>query len=298
MNILPSLVYTLFMPGCAQVIPAFGIIANVHFYPFMEQHLLSNIFRRLLRAFLLCILVGFFPLIALWKNNLGQISPSAVTTNLLNTFLYVLIVFLLWLFIVRSPEKTALLSCATSIFVFSFGHLYNLIGKNVLFGFSVEFIKLFFACFIFFAGVCLLIIKIKRTPDPFFLTLPLGLLIIMNAVPILRSSIQLNKPEPPSVVANAAVQSGEQSMPDIYYIVLDAYARNDILNEVIGYDNSEFLNELKDRGFYLPECAFSNYDGTVLTLTSVLNYRLIRKPGRSVKRTGEKPGSEHGLSDS
>ena len=56
--------------------------------------------------------------------------------------------------------------------------------------------------------------------------------------------------------------------PDIYYIVLDSYARNDALS---GYDNSQFLNELKSRGFYVANEASSNYPYSIRSIPSSLN---------------------------
>lgn len=59
--------------------------------------------------------------------------------------------------------------------------------------------------------------------------------------------------------------------PDIYYIILDAYARNDILVEYYNYDNSDFIKRLKEKGFVVPENATSNYPYTTLSITSSLN---------------------------
>ncbi len=39
-------------------------------------------------------------------------------------------------------------------------------------------------------------------------------------------------------------------MPDIYYIILDAYTRDDILAGAYGLNNRPFLQELEERGFY------------------------------------------------
>ncbi len=61
------------------------------------------------------------------------------------------------------------------------------------------------------------------------------------------------------------------SPPDIYYIIVDAYARQDILQSVFGYDNSEFINYLGDKGFYVAGCSTSNYPQTGLSLASTLN---------------------------
>jgi hypothetical protein len=47
--------------------------------------------------------------------------------------------------------------------------------------------------------------------------------------------------------------------PDIYYVILDGYARADILDELYGYDNSRFLDYLERHGFFVAETSHSNY---------------------------------------
>lgn len=63
--------------------------------------------------------------------------------------------------------------------------------------------------------------------------------------------------------------------PDIYFIVLDAYAREDILAEVYDFDNSPFLNELQKMGFYIPACSQSNYSKTAFSISSTLNLNYL-----------------------
>lgn len=58
---------------------------------------------------------------------------------------------------------------------------------------------------------------------------------------------------------------------DVYYIVLDRYARADQLKSLYGFDNSPFLNELKSRGFLVADQAYSNYPRTGHSLASSLN---------------------------
>lgn len=64
--------------------------------------------------------------------------------------------------------------------------------------------------------------------------------------------------------------------PDIYYIVLDGYVRSDVLEELYGYDNSNFTNYLLDKGFIIPENNHSNYAITPLSLASTLNMQYIQ----------------------
>jgi hypothetical protein len=73
--------------------------------------------------------------------------------------------------------------------------------------------------------------------------------------------------------------SSANARPDIYYIVLDAYGREDTLLEQYDYDNSSFLNELRDIGFFVADCSSSNYERTQLSLSSALNMDYIDKLG-------------------
>lgn len=59
--------------------------------------------------------------------------------------------------------------------------------------------------------------------------------------------------------------------PDIYYIILDGYARADVLAELYEYDNAEFIRRLTDKGFYIPSEGRCNYPFTYLSLASSLN---------------------------
>jgi hypothetical protein len=64
--------------------------------------------------------------------------------------------------------------------------------------------------------------------------------------------------------------------PDIYLIILDKYARQDVLFASYGIDNRPFLTELVGLGFYVAECSQSNYDHSESSLASELNYEYIQ----------------------
>ncbi len=60
--------------------------------------------------------------------------------------------------------------------------------------------------------------------------------------------------------------------PDIYFIILDAYGRQDVLKDIYNFDNSKFLDSLKNKGFYIADEAIANYGQTGLSLASSLNF--------------------------
>jgi hypothetical protein len=59
--------------------------------------------------------------------------------------------------------------------------------------------------------------------------------------------------------------------PDVYYIILDGYARADTLKRVCNFDNAEFIEFLRSRGFFVADESCSNYPFTYMSLTSSLN---------------------------
>jgi hypothetical protein len=68
-----------------------------------------------------------------------------------------------------------------------------------------------------------------------------------------------------------ATSTAAGTLPDIYYIILDGYARADVLQEVYNYDNTEFLDYLDEKGFFVASKSQANYAHTVLSLASSLN---------------------------
>jgi hypothetical protein len=63
--------------------------------------------------------------------------------------------------------------------------------------------------------------------------------------------------------------------PDIYYIILDGYGRADILRDFYSFDNSDFLDYLNNKGFFIASKSCSNYAWTFLSLPSSLNSKYI-----------------------
>ena len=88
-----------------------------------------------------------------------------------------------------------------------------------------------------------------------------------------------------------AVVESTTPRPDIYYIILDGYGRKDILQALYQFDNSDFLDALESKGFYIAEESSSNYVQTMLSLSSSLNVDYLQ----SLKTAGTNLESREGL---
>ena len=73
------------------------------------------------------------------------------------------------------------------------------------------------------------------------------------------------------VAAGPDAESHLAEQPNIYYIIVDAYARQDVLQRYYDLDNEPFLGALEERGFYIARRSRSNYGQTYLSLSSSLN---------------------------
>lgn len=69
--------------------------------------------------------------------------------------------------------------------------------------------------------------------------------------------------------------SAPRDAPDIYVLLLDGYARADILEERFQTDDSAFLTGLQERGFDVATQSHSNYLISNLSLSSFLNHRQV-----------------------
>jgi hypothetical protein len=59
--------------------------------------------------------------------------------------------------------------------------------------------------------------------------------------------------------------------PDVYYIILDGYARGDVLQSEYHFNNLDFLNWLETKDFWVGSLSHSNYPWTYLSLAATLN---------------------------
>lgn len=231
------------------------------------------------------VVVTLFPLIALWKVNLGQISASAVWPSMGYTSLCGVVIFMAWFAASHSPEKAALLTTLTSLYLFSYGHLVNLTEFLQLGSISIGYVKLFFAASFAFILGCVLVFRLKQRLPIMLLVLPVALLVSFNLVSIAPYILQ-PAALPQQAAEIPASPGDDEYLPDIYFIVLDEYARADVLSDVLNFDNSHFLESLGERGFFIPRCAFSNYDGTALSMASTLNYETLDRLGVRTKNNG------------
>ena len=103
---------------------------------------------------------------------------------------------------------------------------------------------------------------------------------VLAALLIVQTGLNLPQDGTAGEAAAAPVarppQPHAKQRPDIYFIVLDGYARADILAKYYGFDNAPFLDGLRGRGFQVSDRSRSNFYWTFLSLGSALNFDYVQ----------------------
>lgn len=221
--------------------------------------------------------ISAYPVLALLAANTGQVGPDAGLRPLLAAVLFGgVLYFLLWL-VFRQVHKAAFLAALCLALFFSYGHVYiYLDGKypdsNYTTWLAVGWIVLFALALFWASRPKLTFVSAAATLNT--VALALVVMSLWQLMPDVqpRSAHALALPDAP--VQTDLVRP--EPPPDVYLFLLDSYGRADLLEQAYGFDNSEFLSGLEERGFYVVECAQSNYVRTEISMASALNMQYLQ----------------------
>jgi Sulfatase len=234
--------------------------------------------------------LAMFPILAMLASNAKEVSYSVAFRPLVVSLVVALLLLVLIRLILKRWDKAALVTAFILILFYSYGQVYSLLEQNPIAGVSLgrhRYLIILYAGLLIL-GLWVLIFKLKNNSQALLianvisltvLAMPLVQLFIFsfqssrqqqNAV---RAAVQLDKPLEPNL----------QPLPDVYYIVLDSHTRNDALIEDYSIDNSPYLNQLREMGFYVADCSRSNYDYTQASMVAALNMDYLTGLGAYLK---------------
>jgi hypothetical protein len=222
--------------------------------------------------------ISAYPVLKLLVANIGEVGPDAGVRPLLISVLFGGLLFLiLWIFF-RRGHKAAFLTALWLALFFSYGHFYIYLDEkypdaNYTTWLMVGWIILFLLALVWAALPRFTFVSAVATLNTVALALLVmaGWQILSEVRP--RSAHAL-------ALANAPIETElvrPENSPDVYFFLLDSYGRADLLQQAYGFDNSEFLKGLKQRGFFIGECSQSNYVRTEISLASSLNMQYLQQ---------------------
>ena len=223
-------------------------------------------------------LFGIYPVLALIAHNIGEMFLTAGLRALSLSILFTLLLYLVIYFLIGNSSKAALLVSLVVLFIFSYGHLLYLLRETPVLNYSLgrhrTLVPLYTGLFIIVVAI---IQKTKRDLSTLtkFLNAFVIILLIFPIYQIISYQVNVAVAESNQRrenTSNAVVSyPQDQPAPDVYYILTDSYPRSDFIQEYLGYDNTEFLEYLSSKGFFVAQCSQSNYTDTGFAMASTFN---------------------------
>ena len=264
--------------------------------------LFSRIDRKQLSAFPWhSLLIALYAPLGLGAHNIGQTSAGSIVRAVILSGMFAILLLLVCWLILRNWQVAGAVTTLLMVLFLTYGHLYNYVSDLEVGGILVGRHRYLV---IVWAGLAVAgsLWAIRTSRKYSSLTSTLNLLsVFLLAMPVVQlafyqlRSASLPRPEVADAQQTQVVSSlpkpGNSQLRDVYYIILDAYGRSDVLLNTLSYDNSSFLGNLESMGFYVAECAQSNYAKTDLSLSSSLNmdYLTALDPALTPENTDRVP---------
>jgi hypothetical protein len=217
--------------------------------------------------------IGVASAVSFLGHNAGEL---AVSDAWLPLALAVAVSMLLWgiaRLLMREPVRASVLASVAVALFFSAGLLADAVPRTVA----------WVGTLVVLVGAFVLLKRGESTPTGLFRvvevaalaffasTLVVASISVAGAVsPVQDETVQAADADSDSTDA-VDTEAGYDTAPDIYYLVLDGYGREDVLEDAGGFSNREFVEGLEERGFYVASDAVSNYAVTQMALASTLN---------------------------
>ena len=246
------------------------------------------------------LLFGLYPILSLQATNRFEIQGLGIfliVRPLLLSGLLVFIIYLIFWPIMRSSTAGELSTFLFLFLFFNYGHVENLLSLRKI---SSNFLLPLW--FLLFGSGLILIFgnkeKIPSIKKPFVIATTVLICFPIYEITayafasqqtverLLSNPSQIENLDSDLHFTDSAqpkkIQPSDYTVPfDVYYIILDGYGRSDILADIYQYDNQPFIDQLKERGFFVAENSNANYNQTLLSLPSSLNMEYLQNLGFS-----------------
>lgn len=220
------------------------------------------------------LMIGLIPILFIFTNNLIEISIHSTIIPVVVILGATTFSVLILSKITKNIQKTTLVISLFLIVFFSISYLREGLFGLEVFGIVLNQIPIvaFMAFAILSIGI-FLIYKIKDWTKPIQILTAVTIVIVISFLPNVLFDYADDSFSQNSFLQQIKFKNTEK--PNIYLIVLDGYASEKSLKKDFDFDNSNFLNDLRNFGFIIPEHNSSNYRWTVLSMNSALNMNYL-----------------------
>jgi len=233
------------------------------------------------------LLFSLFPLLSFYGANAAEIESGDFTLAPFFVLSLTVVVgsWVVSYLLTKNVQKASILTTVFLAVFFTFGRIEGRAGSIISefiipFGPNIGPTKLLFIiCGLFLLGAWFLVMHVKSEglkKANSTLTIIAGVVVASTLITVFPAVFSnIGNTSTSSALEAINIETNNNSLPDVYYILLDGYARADFLKKNFGYDNSGFITSLNKRGFYVAKQANANYAHTFLSVPSTFNMEYV-----------------------
>ena len=242
-----------------------------------------------LKTLIAPLLISIAPILLLAATNVGQFELEVIWLPIATSLVVATIAWVFWMIAFRNFEKAAILTSISMMIFLSHGHIHEAVVQTGAISRGTLHLVIFTTWIVLIALACFFLSRREKSLEPVTdaITTLAVILFVMGSVQLFMGvgasateadQANIQQSVFPASMMNrntAANNSSTFDLPDIYYVILDGYGRDDQLLKYYSFDNTEFIESLEGKGFYVAEKSHSNYSHTFLSLASSLNLRFV-----------------------
>lgn len=222
------------------------------------------------------LLFAAFPVLSLFSANVRQVATTTVIVPLVAALAGAIVALVIGRMISRDSRRVALVVSIIALLTFSYGYAYKAVeGRSigdVLIGGDLLLLPAYILI-----GSGLVVSAVRARGDLLKATSLLNVVSIGLVVSALVGIAAFKVPtamrgtDTDDAFSSVPVESSGAGGRDIYYVILDRYSGEDSMRNVYGFDNSQFLDALRNKGFFIAGVARSSYPDTSHSVAAALN---------------------------
>lgn len=234
-------------------------------------------------GYIVSIFLSIYPISQLFMNNIAVLNYQQTVVPLVIIVIFATLLYLGFSIRIKDSLTKVIIVPFIIIVLFSYNYIHifltnqsniiNAIGRNRI---LMPILFIFLSFFVYW--IIKSSFKIKKSLFVF--------LVVLNVIPFSQlfytQGRTFKTPLPSSSIQS--LSKGSENDPDVFFIILDMYPSNLVLEKYFGFNNKNFTNKLESLGFNVLYNSRANYSRTLLSLTSTLNMEYLHKDTDTVSK--------------
>lgn len=235
-----------------------------------------------LSSFFCLLLFAIYPIMAMYAYNVEQLKLTQAVLPLLIALILAGIVYGVLRYAMKNSTKACITGAVLLVLFWHYGVIADFFSTWPGVG-HVVLLTVLFSGYLFFLFFVKRVKKMQNLENvKTIMLIPVSLLVAFNLFSIVSGEIKKTATVHTPKDTDLSIAHGKGEYPDIYLLLFDEYASLPSMEEVWGYDNSDFATRMEEKGFFFARNSRTRFVYTYMAIPTILN---LDYPDAEISRT-------------